>query len=52
MPELSLTQLHDIIYYLDWKIQEVNEAGCDLEFPQIENTLKELQDYYEMQNHR
>ena len=42
---LTHTQLCDVIYYLDWKIQEINDAGCDLEFPEIEDTLKQLQDY-------
>ena len=42
---LTDTQLEDITYYLEWKIQEINEAGCDLEFPEIENTLQYLKDY-------
>ena len=42
---LTHTQLCDVIYYLDWKIFEVNEAGCDLEFPEIEDTLQQLRDY-------
>ena len=42
---LTHTQLCDVIYYLDWKIQEVNDAGCDLEFPEIEDTLQLLRDY-------
>jgi len=42
---LTPTQLEDIIYYLGWKIQEINEAGCDLEFPEIEDTLQYLKDY-------
>ena len=42
---LTHTQLCDVIYYLDWKIFEVNEAGCDLEFPEIEDTLQHLRDY-------
>ena len=42
---LTHTQLEDIIYYLGWKIQEINEAGCDLEFPEIEDTLQQLRDY-------
>ena len=29
---LTHTQLCDVIYYLDWKIQEVNDAGCELTF--------------------
>ena len=37
-------QLSDVIYYLEWKISEINEAGCDLEFPDIENTLQQLQE--------
>ncbi len=41
---LSYDQLSDVIYYLEWKISEINEAGCDLEFPEIENTLQQLQE--------
>jgi|TARA_B100000073_G_scaffold311578_1_gene284762 hypothetical protein len=41
---LSYQQLSDVIYYLEWKISEINEAGCDLEFPEIENTLQQLQE--------
>ena len=41
---LSYDQLSDLIYYLEWKISEINEAGCDLEFPEIENTLQQLQE--------
>ncbi len=37
-------QLSDLIYYLEWKISEISEAGCDLEFPDIENTLQQLQE--------
>tara|TARA_B100001057_G_scaffold477688_1_gene547228 strand:+ start:31346 stop:31579 length:234 start_codon:yes stop_codon:yes gene_type:complete len=41
---LTYEQLSDMIYYLEWKISEINEAGCDLEFPEIENTLQQLQE--------
>ena len=37
-------QLSDMIYYLEWKLTEISEAGCDLEFPDIENTLQQLQE--------
>jgi hypothetical protein len=37
-------QLSDVIYYLEWKLTEISEAGCDLEFPDIENTLQQLQE--------
>ena len=43
---LTHTQLEHIIYYLGRKIQEINEAGCDLEFPEIENTLQYLRDQH------
>jgi hypothetical protein len=33
-----------MIYYLEWKLTEISEAGCDLEFPDIENTLQQLQE--------
>ena len=39
---LTYDQLSDMIYYLEWKISEITEAGCDLEYPDIENTLEQL----------
>ena len=33
----------DTIHYVDWKVQEVDEAGCDLEHPNIRNVLKRLE---------
>ena len=40
---LTHTQLEDIIYYLEWKLTEISEAGCDLEFPEVEDALKSLE---------
>jgi hypothetical protein len=40
----TYNQLSDMIYYLEWKLTEISEAGCDLEFPDIENTLQQLQE--------
>ena len=40
----TYNQLSDVIYYLEWKLTEISEAGCDLEFPDIENTLQQLQE--------
>jgi len=40
---LSYEDLCDTIYYLEWKIQEVDEAGEDLEHPNIRNVLKRLE---------
>jgi len=40
---LSYKDLCDTIYYLEWKIQEVDEAGCDLEYENIRNVLKRLE---------
>ena len=39
----SFEDLCDTIYYVDWKVQEVDEAGCDLEHPNIRNVLKRLE---------
>ena len=39
----SWDDLCDTIYYVDWKVQEVDEAGCDLEHPNIRNVLKRLE---------
>ena len=39
----SWDDLCDTIHYVDWKVQEVDEAGCDLEHPNIRNVLKRLE---------
>ena len=39
----SWDDLCDIIYYVDWKVEEVDEAGCDLEHPNIREVLKRLE---------
>ncbi len=39
----SWDDLCDTIYYVEWKVQEVDEAGCDLEHPNIRNVLKRLE---------
>ena len=39
----SFEDLCDTIHYVDWKVQEVDEAGCDLEHPNIRNILKRLE---------
>tara|TARA_R100000234_G_C4885118_1_gene129063 strand:+ start:253 stop:522 length:270 start_codon:yes stop_codon:yes gene_type:complete len=39
----SWDDLCDIIHYVDWKVQEVDEAGCELEHPNIRNVLKRLE---------
>lgn len=39
---LTYEQIGEMIYYLEWKIIEIDEAGCDLEYPNIENTLQQL----------
>jgi len=40
---LSYEDLSDTIYYLEWKIQEVDEAGEDLEYENIRSVLKRLE---------
>lgn len=39
----TYNQLSDMIYYLEWKLTEISEAGCDLEFPEVEDALKSLE---------
>ena len=38
----SWDDLCDTIHYVDWKVEEVDEAGCDLEHPNIREVLKRL----------
>jgi hypothetical protein len=35
----SFEDLCDTIHYVEWKVQEVDEAGCELEHPNIRNIL-------------
>ena len=39
----SWDDLCDSIHYVEWKVEEVDENGCDLEHPNIRNVLKKLQ---------
>ena len=39
----SFEDLCDIIHYVDWKVQEVDDAGEELEYPNIRNVLKRLE---------
>ena len=39
----SWDDLCDTIHYVEWKVQEVDEAGCELEHPNIRNVLKKLE---------
>ncbi len=38
----SWDDLCDTIHYVEWKVEEVDEAGCDLEHPNIREVLKRL----------
>ena len=38
----SWDDLCDTIHYAEWKVEEVDEAGCDLEHPNIREVLKRL----------
>ena len=39
----SWDDLCDTIHYVEWKVEEVDENGCDLEHPNIRNVLKRLE---------
>ena len=40
--QFNWESINDVIYYMEWKLQEIAEAGCDLEYPSAEKTLKDL----------
>ena len=46
MANVSLTniELDVLLYYLDWKIREINETGNDFEYPEIVNIYTKLQE--------
>ena len=39
----SWDDLCDTIHYVEWKVEEVDDNGCDLEHPNIRNVLRKLQ---------
>jgi hypothetical protein len=39
----SFEDLCDTIHYVDWKVEEVDDAGEELEHPNIRNVLKRLE---------
>ena len=40
--KLSKHELDVLLYYLDWKIREINETGNDFEYPEIVNIYTKL----------
>ena len=40
--QFNWESINDVIYYMEWKLEEIAEAGCDLEYPSVEKTLKDL----------
>ena len=40
--QFNWESINDVIYYMEWKLEEIAEAGCDLENPGAEKTLKDL----------
>ena len=39
----SWDDLCDTIHYVEWKVQDINEAGEELEYPNIIKVLKRLE---------
>ena len=39
----SWDDLCDTIHYVEWKVEEVDDNGCDLEHPNIRKVLRKLQ---------
>ena len=54
MPKVSLTnkELDILLYYLDWKIMEINETGNEFEYPQIEDIYTRLNDGFASNGHK
>ena len=52
MKNLSLTnkELDVLLYYLDWKITEINDTGNEFEYPQIEDIYTRLLGLYKSDN--
>ena len=42
--KLNKHELDVLLYYLDWKIMEINETGNDFEYPEIVNINTKLQE--------
>ena len=40
--QFNWESINDVIYYMEWKLQEISDAGCELEYPNAEKTLKDL----------
>ena len=40
--QFNWESINDVIYYMEWKLEEIAEAGCELEYPSAEETLKDL----------
>jgi hypothetical protein len=40
--QFNWESINDVIYYMEWKLEEIAEAGCDLEYLSAEKTLKDL----------
>ena len=40
--QFNWESINDVIYYMEWKLEEIAEAGCNLEYPSAEKTLKDL----------
>ena len=52
MANVSLTnkELDVLLYYLDWKITEINDTGNEFEYPQIEDIYTRLLGLYKSDN--
>ena len=38
--QFNWESINDVIYYMEWKLEEIVEAGCELEYTTAEKTLK------------
>ena len=40
--QFNWESINDVIYYMEWKLDEIEEAGADIEYTTAKKTLKDL----------
>jgi len=40
--QFTWDSINDVIYYMEWKLDEIEEAGADIEYTTAKRSLKDL----------
>ena len=43
--QFNWESINDVIYYMEWKLEEISDAGCDLEYPSAEKNIKRFNQF-------